>query len=173
MMMKMLAAGGVSVLTDGIRGADCDNPEGYFEFEPIQRMRGDPGCLDQAGGKAVKVVSWLLRELPMDRRYPLIFMLREVDEVLSSQRQMLVRRGKSSDLEAEEGLRFAFENHLAATKKWLRERPGIFEVLFVGFAQVHADPHGEAGRVCGFLGGGLDVEAMADSVNPDLYRQRG
>ena len=173
MMMKMLAAGGVPLLTDGIRPADCDNPEGYFEFEPIKRMRGDPGCLHHADGKAVKVVSWLLRELPLDRRYRLIFMLRDVEEILSSQRQMLVRRGKSTALEAEEGLRSAFENHLEATKKWLREHAGNFEVLFLGFAQVHADPHGEAGRVCGYLGGGLDVEAMADAVNPDLYRQRG
>ena len=173
MMMKMLAAGGVPPLTDGVRSADCDNPEGYFEFEPLKRMSENPGCLDQAAGKAVKVISWLLHDLPMDYCYRLIFMLRDIDEILSSQRQMLVRRGNSTGLEAEEGLRSAYENHLAATKKWLRERSGNFEVLFLGFAQVHSDPCREAGRVCEFLGGGLDVEAMAEAVNFDLYRQRG
>ena len=173
MMMKMLAAGGVPPLTDEIRGADSDNPEGYFEFEPVKVMSENTVFLDQAAGKAVKVISWLLQDLPRDRGYHVIFMLRDLDELLCSQRQMLARGGKITSREAEAGLRAAFENHLKAMEKWLREHAGNFQVLYLRFEKVHADPRGEASRVCEFLGGGLDVEAMANAVNPDLYRQRG
>lgn len=173
MMMKMLSAAGVPALTDGIRAADCDNPEGYFEFEPVKRISDYPECLEQGAGKAVKVISRLLQDLPRDRRYRVVFMLRDLDELLSSQRQMLARRGKCTGCEEEDGIRAAFENHIEATKRWLREHAENFEVLYLRFEEVHADPRGEARRVCEFLGGGLDVEGMTDAVNPDLYRQRG
>ncbi len=172
MLMEMLSAGGVPPLTDGIRSADCDNPGGYFEFEPVKRISENSECLEQGAGKAVKVISRLLQDLPRDRRYRVIFMLRDLDELLSSQRQMLVRRGRWTGCEGEDGVRAAFENHLEATKRWLREHAQNFEVLYLQFEEVHADPRGEARRVCEFLGGGLDVERMADAVNPDLYRQR-
>ena len=172
-MMKMLAAGGVPILTDGVRAPDCDNPEGYFEFEPVKRMSENPDCLDRAAGMAVKVVSWLLHDLPLDRRYRVIFMLRDLDALLSSQRQMLIRRGNSPGRGTQADLRLAFENHLRTTEKWLREHAGNFEVLHLQFEMVHAAPRREASRVCEFLGGGLDVEAMAKAVDFHLYRQRG
>ena len=173
MMMEMLAAGGVPLLTDGVRAPDSDNPQGYFEFEPIKRMSENPDCLDRGAGMAVKVISWLLHDLPLDRRYRVIFMLRDLDDLLASQRKMMVRRGKSSGREGEFCLRAAFVKHLEAMENWLREHAGNFEVLYLRFEQVHADPRREASRVSEFLGGGLDVEAMANAVNPDLYRQRG
>ena len=171
--MKMLAAGGVPLLTDGVRAPDWDNPEGFFEFEPVKRMSENPDCLDRGGEMAVKVISWLLHDLPLDRRYRVIFMLRDLDELLASQREMMVRRGKSSRREGESFLRAAFVRHLEAMQNWLREHTGNFEVLYLRFERVHADPRREACRVCEFLGGGLDVEAMAKAVNPHLYRQRG
>ena len=173
MMMKMLAVGGVPPLTDGVRAPDPDNPEGFFEFEPVKRMSDNPGCLDQGAGMAVKVISWLLQDLPLDRRYRVIFMLRDLDELLSSQREMLIRRGKSTPREGELSMRVAFAKHLEAVKNWMRDHAGKFEVLYLRFEKVHADPRREAGRVCEFLGGGLDVDAMAKAVNPHLYRQRG
>ncbi|HLO14893.1 MAG TPA: hypothetical protein VK206_08690, partial [Anaerolineales bacterium] len=38
MMMKMLAEGGVPIITDELRRADPDNPNGYFEFETVRQM---------------------------------------------------------------------------------------------------------------------------------------
>ena len=37
-MMQMLSAGGMSVVTDGERQADADNPRGYFEWERIKLL---------------------------------------------------------------------------------------------------------------------------------------
>ena len=60
MMMKMLAAGGVPPLCDGLRTADSDNPNGYYEFEPVKNTKDDPSWLKDAPGKAVKMVYSLL-----------------------------------------------------------------------------------------------------------------
>ena len=97
MMMKMLDAGGVALLTDGLRQADEDNPTGYYELDAVKRLgKEEPTWLDGAAGGAVKIISRLLYELPSDRSYRVLFMHRDLDEVLASQRQMLIRRASAS-----------------------------------------------------------------------------
>ena len=171
MMMKMISNGGLSVLSDGVRVADVDNPEGYFEYEAIKRVGEQPSCLDGANQKLLKVISRLLYELPLDRRYRVVFMHRDIEEILASQLKMLIRRGLNKD-NYDQGLCAAFEKHLSDTDNWLRKNHKHFEVLYVRFADVHADPFYQSDRVNNFLGGKLDVAAMAAAVNSDLYRQR-
>src|SRR4051812_48441025 len=98
LMMQMLAAGGIPPLTDNLRQPDESNPRGYYEFEPVKKLRSDRTWLGQARGKAVKIIHLLLRELPVDGsfRYRVLLMQRPMSEVLSSQRAMLARQGKAS-----------------------------------------------------------------------------
>src|ERR671923_2816349 len=89
MMMKMLAAGKIELFTDNLRVADEDNPEGYFEFERVKKLKdGDFAWLPGAQGKAVKVISALLEFLPSEFNYQVIFMRRRMSEILASQRKM-------------------------------------------------------------------------------------
>ena len=74
LMMQMLAIGGVEVLTDHIRTADPDNPRGYYEFERVKRIKQDASWLPEARGKAVKMVSQLLYDLPTGEEYRILFM---------------------------------------------------------------------------------------------------
>ena len=76
MMMKMLEAGGIELLIDRVRVADADNPKGYYEFERVKQIETDQAWLPEAQGKAVKMISALLRHLPADCRYRIIFMER-------------------------------------------------------------------------------------------------
>ena len=94
LMMKMLEAGGMPVLTDGIRHADADNPKGYYEFERVKALpKGDTAWVAEAQGKAVKVIAALLEYLPSTYHYKVIFMHRRMGGgILASQRKMLVRR---------------------------------------------------------------------------------
>ena len=65
MMMKVLEAGGIPVMVDGIRSADDDNPKGYYEYERVKQMgEGDVEWVGDAQGKVVKVISGLLIHLP-------------------------------------------------------------------------------------------------------------
>src|SRR5437899_574640 len=102
MMMKMLEAGGMEPLTDHVRTADEDNPKGYYEFERVKDLEKDQTWLEDAKGRYVKVISMLLKHLPAGYTYKVIFMRRTMEEILASQRKMLVRRGESPDRVADE-----------------------------------------------------------------------
>src|SRR5262245_12295550 len=97
MMMSMLEAGGLGALTDGIRAADEDNPKGYYEFERVKKIKQDTAWLADAKGRVVKMISQLLLDLPAAYQYRIIFMRRNIDEILASQKQMMVRRGTAKD----------------------------------------------------------------------------
>ncbi len=171
MMMKMLEAGGLPVLSDGQRTADTDNPEGYYEFERVKQMdKGDNGWLGEAEGKVVKVISALLEHLPPDHSYHVIFMNRRLEEVLASQRKMLVHRGQASDI-SDEKLAELLEKHLRKVKGWLAAQPH-FHLLEVDYNRLLAEPQPFAAQINRFLAGALDEEAMAAVVNPSLYRNR-
>src|SRR5581483_6673800 len=94
LMMQLLHAGGIAALTDHVRAADPDNPRGYFEFERVKKVKDDAAWLPDARGKVVKMVSLLLFDLPPAERYRVVFMERDLEEVLDSQEKMLRRLGR-------------------------------------------------------------------------------
>jgi hypothetical protein len=171
LMMQMLQAGGMKLLTDERRVADQNNPRGYFEYEAVKRSGTDASWVEQAGGRAVKVIHLLLRHLPADREYRVIFMLRDVQEVIGSQRAMLKASGQSGARITDEKLAAVFEQQLVEVRRWLAERPN-FRVSFVNYCDVLGDPAAAAQTIALFLGGRLDVSAMAGAVDRTLYRQR-
>lgn len=172
MMMQMLAAGGVPVLSDGVRAADADNPSGYFELEAVRSLaRGQTDFLENANGRAVKVIHALIRHLPAAQRCAVVFLVREVREVVASQRRMLERQGRAGAAVPDERLAEVFESQRAGALRWLREQPHI-RTLEVDHAAVLADPDAASLEVSRFLGGGLDVAAMARAVDPRLHRQQ-
>jgi hypothetical protein len=172
MMMKMLEAGGLEPVVDHIRTPDEDNPKGYYEFERVKALESDREWLPEAHGKFVKVISMLLRHLPADHRYKVIFMQRSMPEVLASQKKMLVRRGEDPNKVPDDKMSAMFEGHLKKTYQWLGEQPNL-DVLYVNYNEMVASPAEGIRRVDAFLGGGLDTAAMAGVVDKDLYRNRG
>jgi len=173
MMMQMLAAGGVAILSDRVRQPDESNPEGYFEFEPVLELdkQGDTAWVADARGKAVKVVSPLLRYLPESVDYRVLFMQRHLEEVIASQNRMLTRAGESVGSMEPDALRAQYEAHLKTVRFILGGRP-CFDTLEVAHADVVGDPAGSARRVARFLGGHLDADRMAAAVKPVLHRNR-
>jgi len=169
LMMQMLDNGGVPVVTDHIRTADQDNPRGYYEYERVKKIKEDVSWLPEARGKAFKMVSQLLYELPSSERYRIIFMERDLDEMLSSQDKMLARLNKPSAPRA--AIERAFREHLRRVRVWLAGQPNI-EVLFVSYNDLVERPEGEAERVSAFLGGKADAGSMSKTVDPSLYRNR-
>ena len=172
MMMKMLEAGGIPPLTDKLRTADDDNPKGYYEFERVKQMdKGDTGWVPQAQGKVVKVISALLKYLPSSYHYQVIFLRRHMSEILASQRKMLINRGEDPDKMDDAQMGMLFENHVRQVEKWLAQQSNI-EVLYVHYSDVMADPLTAINSMSRFLGRDMDVRAMAEVVDPNLYRNR-
>jgi len=172
MLMKMLEAGGVPIVTDGVRTADEDNPKGYYEVERVKDLarETDRAWLAEARGKGIKVISFLLKSLPPQFNYRVVFIRREIEEVLASQKKMLARRGETHDTPPER-MREHFADDLWRANYQLTHRPW-FEVLEVHYSEVLARPVEGARQINAFLGGALNEEAMAAVVDPDLYRNR-
>ncbi len=171
MMMRMIEAGGMPLLTDDVRKADEDNPHGYYEYEPVKKIREDPSWLEEADGKAVKMVFQLLYDLPRERQYRVVFMRRNVDEILASQKAMLGRLGREGGKASDEDLAKIFARKLQAFEAWIKQWP-CFRMIHVDYQEAVRDPQTQAERVSEFLGG-LRIERMAAAVDPSLYRQRG
>jgi len=171
MMMQMLEAGGLGIVTDNIRKPDEDNPRGYYEFERVKKIKEDKSWLDECRGKAVKMVSMLLYDLPLEKKYKIIFMKREMEEMLASQRVMLERLGQKGGDVSDEEMGKKFEKHLRQVEEWLAKQENI-DVLYVKYNDVLNDSQKYAEMVSKFLGRNLNVEKMANVIERSLYRQR-
>lgn len=169
LMMQMLDRGGVPVVTDAIRTADVDNPRGYYEFEQVKKLKDDASWVPATRGKAVKMVSQLLYDLPTSERYRVIFLERELDEVLVSQEKMLQRLNRPAA--PRDAIQRAFRQHLQRLHAWLAEQSHM-DVLLVRYDELIADPLGQSNRIRAFLGGDVDAAAMAGAVDTSLYRNR-
>jgi hypothetical protein len=172
MMMKMLEAGGIPPLTDEIRTADKDNPKGYYEFERVKKMPdGDKGWMVGANGKSVKVISALLEHLPPEFSYKIIFMRRNMDEILASQKKMLIRQGKPTDKVSDEDLAQMYAKHLAKVQTWLGSQTNV-STIEVDYNSLLENPRPYLEQIQKFLGIELNIDNMGNVVDPTLYRQR-
>jgi hypothetical protein len=170
LMMQLLDAGGIEVVTDLVRSPDSDNPRGYYEFEQVKKIKTDASWLPEIRGKAVKMVSQLLYDLPATECYRIVFMERDMQEVLDSQGKMLERLGRSAAPRDE--ISRAYELHLTRLHQWLGEQSNM-AVLRVRYADAIAQPDAEANRLNEFLGGRLEVADAVRAIDPSLYRNRG
>jgi hypothetical protein len=172
MTMKMLAEGGIPLVTDGVRAADDSNPEGYYELEKVKELETAPDLswLNQARGKAVKIISFLLPHLPETLDYRVLFMHRDLHEVIASQNKMLVKRGEPTGADDDRMLTL-FADHVKKITQLIATRP-CFDIIDIDHHDVLRQPREQATRMNDFLGGGLDVERMAAAVDQRLYRNR-
>ena len=171
MMMSMLEAGGIPLITDRIRQADEDNPKGYYEFERVKQIDQDASWLQDAQGKAVKVISALLPKLPPTCTYKIIFMHREMQEILDSQRQMLLHRGETADKVDDRELAKIFEKHLKYIRQWIAQQPNM-DMLEVNYNAVLKAPLQHAYQIAAFLACPMNIDKMVQVVDRSLYRQR-
>ena len=172
LMMSMLAAGGLEVMTDRLRVADDDNPVGYFELEDVKKLiRGEHSWLAQSNGKVVKVISTLLPYLPDEYHYRIIFMRRAIEEVLASQRKMLINRGENPDKVSDVQMAEVFKMDLQQSEHWINSQAHVTR-LDIYYKQLIDNPRPLVEEINSFLGGDLDEDKMLVTIDPSLYRHR-
>jgi hypothetical protein len=172
LMMKMLDAGGIPILMDNLREADVDNPKGYYELERVKQLDKEDGAwLEEAQGKAVKVISALLKHLPLSYTYQVIFMHRNLDEVLASQKKMLKHRGEGTEQVSDAELCILFLRHKESIREWLLQQQNI-SLLDLDYNVMLTDPHPQLRKIAMFLHQPVDIPAMLPVIEPGLYRNR-
>lgn len=171
MMMSMLAGGGMEIVSDQKREPDPDNPEGYYEDQRVKRLKQNTAWLETCKGKAIKIVSPLLKSVPDNLQCKIIFMQRDLAEILASQKKMLARRGQPEGALSDEQMAEKFQLHLQKMDNWLSLRKN-WDVIEIRYREVIENPYGEVRRVNSFLGNRFDIEKMALKVNKRLYRHQ-
>jgi hypothetical protein len=170
LMMRMLNAGGIPAVTDGGRVADEHNPHGYFEDERAKRLAQDSSWLEEARGKAVKVIYRLLPCLPAHLQYRVVFMDRDLAEVYASQQEMLESRSHPAAAQ-DRTIIHALSRELDAARQWLGKQSNV-RCLVAPYAELVCNASQWTAEISRFLDGGLDEAAMAAAVDPALYRHR-
>ncbi len=170
LMMQMLKAGGMNILTDNKRKPDENNPKGYYEYEKVKRLKKDASWMKESIGKVVKIVTPLITAIPyeLNFEYRVIFMMRNLNEVVASQYSMLKRLGKKGANVTESTLKGIFLSQLQQSINFLSVRE--IPTLFVDYNVLIKNPEKEAKRINRFLGGILNVHKMIKEVDPSLKR---
>ncbi|HLC83749.1 MAG TPA: sulfotransferase domain-containing protein, partial [Bacteroidia bacterium] len=171
MMMQMLQAGGLDILTDNVRANDENNPKGYLEYQKVKSLASDNSWVHEGQNKVIKVIAQLLQHLPSSYQYKVIFMEREMEEIIQSQQIML---GKKADVDKKiypTVLADTFKKQLEKTRSWIKTHPQ-FEVTYVFYTDVINNPTEVAENLAGFLDADLNIEAMAEIVDESLYRNK-
>jgi RNase adaptor protein for sRNA GlmZ degradation len=169
LMMQMLDQGGLAVVTDNVRTPDSDNPRGYYELEQVKQIKKDLSWLPATRGKAFKMVSQLLYELPANETYRVIFMERDLDEMILSQEKMLARLGKPAAPSAV--IKDHFTKHLTKLREWLSQQRNM-RLFYVRYSELVERPEVLSAQISAFLDGKVDASRMAQTVEPSLYRNR-
>ena len=170
MMMRMLEAGGIPALTDKERIPDEDNPNGYYEFEDVKSIESYDQWIDQAPGSSVKMVYSLLKHLPIDREYRVVFMRRHTDEILQSQKKMLERNGIETDI-PDDVMKMMFERKLNQFYAWLPSQTHL-KLINVSYNELLANPQATIGQINHHFEDTLKAEAMQAMIDQNLYRHR-
>jgi len=167
MMMQALKNGGLEILTDNLRKEDENNPKGYLEFEKTKKLAQDNSWINEANDKVIKVIAQLLQFLPDSFNYKIIFMEREMTEVLKSQQKMLGRDTSIYPTAIAE----TFSKQLETTKNWIKGQPNM-EIMYVNYKEMIENPEQTAESISSFLDVDLDIQKMAESVDNKLYRNK-
>ncbi len=171
LMMKMLDEGGIVPLMDHVREADADNPKGYYEFERVKGLPDDTAWLPEACGKVVKVLAELIKHLPTSYHYRIVFMMRNIDEIIASQKKMIIRRGEDPDVVSDPEMTELLRRYLKSLKMIINSKSNM-DVLYISYNDIMNGPQGPVDELMEFFEGSLDRDAVMNAIDPSLYRNR-
>ncbi|NQT26214.1 sulfotransferase family protein [candidate division KSB1 bacterium] len=171
LMMQMLEKGGMEVLSDQIRKPDENNVRGYNEYEKVRSLPKDPSWIIEAEGKVVKIIAQLLFFLPRKFEYRILFMERNMDEIIESQSKMLQNLGTTGAKLDPAILIQTFQKQMDQAKAIITQAANI-EWIPISYNEILTDPAPTAEKVNVFLGNSLIVQDMASVVDATLYRTR-
>ncbi len=171
LMMKMLEMGGIEPLVDDIRKPDEDNPRGYYEFERVKKLPGDTEWLDEAVGRVVKILAELIKHLPDGYDYRIVFMMRDIDEVIASQKRMMVRREEDHEKVTDEEMAELLRRYLRSLKTYINRKENM-EALYISYNDLLRDPEEPVDEIMDFFDGRLDRDKMILAIDDRLYRNR-
>ena len=170
LMMQMLEKGGLPILTDNIRQADEDNKRGYYEYEKVKNLRQDNTWLQEADGKAVKIITQLLPYVDKEKEYFVLYMVRPLEQIINSQREMLKNLDQTGANLSSDDLAKAYSAQTNRVQNWLIANK--VRCLFIFYPEVLSQPLEKAQEIENFLNIKLNIENMASAIDTTMWRQK-
>jgi predicted AlkP superfamily phosphohydrolase/phosphomutase/tetratricopeptide (TPR) repeat protein len=171
LMMQILDKAGMTLFTDNSRIPDDNNPKGFFEHEAVKRLARDNTWLKETKGKVVKIIAPLLFALPEKFIYKIIFMNRNIHEVILSQQKMLTSEGRAKEGTFSISLNNSFSNILKKVENW-RERSHHVEILYIEHKELIKNPVIEINKVKQFLDFEVSAQELSKIIDRNLYRSK-
>ena len=175
LMMQMLVAGGMEAITDGKRTADEHNPKGYLEWEEIKRIAQAPELLDadEYDGQAIKVVSVLLKSMPREHDYKVIFMQRPIPQIVRSQARMIEKLGTEGAQLEEREIARGLTAYRRDALDWLKTAQHM-EAIEIDYPSLIRSPEEWIQKITHFLGNDRlqQSDQMNSVIDRGLFRQR-
>jgi hypothetical protein len=166
LMMQLLNKSSLDILSDGIRQKDISNPEGYYELEAVKGIVRDNSFLKDAAGKVVKIVAPLPIYLDKSLEYRIVFMRRDIEEVLKSQEKML-NKDQTSEREK---FRTIYEMHLKKTYHFFDSHS--IPYIDIQYKQLLNNSEQELAKLIEFLNLSTPIEDLLSIIKVDLYRNK-
>lgn len=166
LMMQLCSAANDSIMSDSIREVDENNPNGYFEYESVKGIVKNNSFLKEAEGKTIKIVAPLITFIDLSLSYRVIFMIRDLAEVLQSQEKMLGKDQKDQ----QEKLKMIYRMHLEKSKRFLESNHIPF--LEVNHRDLFTNPEKTLKELIHFCQWDVTVDALKKVIDQSLYRNR-
>lgn len=163
MMMQILQKGGMPILHDGKRKEDENNPKGYLELEAVKRLAVDESFMEDAPGKAVKIVMPLLRLLRPTYPLKVIWMDRPLEAIVKSQQKMTGKESQNLDLQ----LLMQMKNEQDLMLEWLNRHPAV-SFIKVDYNLALSDPQSVFKKLKSFLGEAFNAEGARQEIDESL-----
>jgi hypothetical protein len=160
LMMQIMERTTLPILSDGLREKDVNNPEGYFELEAVKGIVKDNSFLKDASDKVIKIVTPLPLFLDKKLNYRILFMRRDLEEILRSQEKML-GRDQSSEREK---FKTIYELHLKKTYAFFESNN--IPYLNVWYKELVSNTEVELTKIIDFLELSEKWEDLANVVHP-------
>ena len=167
MMMRILYMGNFPVAFDRSRKPDINNPRGYFELEEgkiIKKLIEGKFDFGNYNNKFIKITAYGLKFLPRNRKYKIIYMTRDMEEIFKSMEKM-------------SGKKISKEEKIALTKLndysiHLLEKMENVEFIIVNYNKVIENPKKEIERINEFLDNKLNIKNALKAIEKKLYRNK-
>lgn len=179
LMMQILEHSGIKAFSDKERVADQSNRKGYFEHKLVKKLISSKNrqWVTEARGKSLKVVAPLLHYLPRFEKqitkpiyYRVIFMERDMNEVLKSQKTMLNNLGNSiSQGDKNPSPEKAYIQQVKFAKEWCKK----FNIpaISISFNKLLNDNNSEKKKLFDAFPN-LSEEDIENVVDTALYRSK-
>ena len=127
--------------------------------------------MKDAEGKAIKIISELLKYLPDTHKFKLLFMCRNINEIMASQNNMLQNRAIHESQTSNGDLAKLLNKNLNQIYTWIDEHSHV-EYININYNKMLDDPLPILNEINKFLNRNLIIDKIAAIIDPSLYRQR-